>query len=135
MDSGIYCIVNLINGKMYIGSSKELITREINHWLALRRGAHHNVFLQRSWDKYGESSFEFRVICYCSDLFKFEQLWIDCLRPEYNIGSVGGGDNISRHPNNQQFRELQSRLVSERIAKMSDEERQYLSHPGDTNPN
>lgn len=56
---GIYYIKNLVNGKKYIGSSKNLTKRLRDHKSALRVGRHHNIHLQRAWNKYGEENFKF----------------------------------------------------------------------------
>lgn len=64
--SGVYGIFNTINGKCYVGSTKGFRGRWYNHRSNLRRGVHDNSYLQRSWDKYGEGAFEFRVLQLCS---------------------------------------------------------------------
>lgn len=81
--SGIYAIRNTYNGKMYIGSSINIKKRLISHKCNLRKGLHANKRLQRSYSKYGESSFEFCIIENVSDinnLLKREQEWIDKLK-------------------------------------------------------
>lgn len=93
MKSGIYKIVNLVNGKLYIGSAVDLAARWRQHSSKLRNGNHHSIKLQRSWDKHGAESFGFEVVEYApadSDLVKREQVWIDALRPFYNIAPVAG---------------------------------------------
>ena len=65
MSSGIYKIVNKINGKIYIGSSVNMKQRWQSHKYHLRRGVHHNPYLQNSWNKYGEDSFEHVVLFEC----------------------------------------------------------------------
>lgn len=59
---GIYQIKNLVNGKVYIGSSVNIHSRWRKHRCDLRKAQHHSAALQRAWDKYGESQFEFSVI-------------------------------------------------------------------------
>lgn len=59
MTSGIYAIVNTINGKVYIGSSKSVEGRCNGHFRDLRNHKHYNVKLQRAWNKYGEQSFSY----------------------------------------------------------------------------
>lgn len=47
---------------MYIGQSKNIYSRQDKHRRFLRNGKHHNIRLQNSWNKYGEASFEFKVL-------------------------------------------------------------------------
>lgn len=59
---GIYCIENKIDGKMYIGQSFNIQRRWQEHIKMLNKGKHHNRFLQRAWDKYGEDNFDFYIV-------------------------------------------------------------------------
>lgn len=62
MKSGIYAITNVVTTKMYIGKSKSIRRRWSDHRYKLRKGAHENKYLQRAWDKYGESVFSFVIL-------------------------------------------------------------------------
>jgi group I intron endonuclease len=90
--SGVYEIVNTENGQRYIGSAVSLCGRFAVHRHGLTIGKHHSRYLQRSWDKYGSESFQFRplLICAPKDLLFYEQRAIDALRPEYNLAKVAG---------------------------------------------
>ena len=57
--SGIYAIKNLINNKMYIGSTSDFKSRCRSHRTLLNRNKHFNKHLQNSVNKYGLSNFEF----------------------------------------------------------------------------
>lgn len=84
--SGVYAIVNTVNNKRYVGSSKSVDSRFNEHRRKLRRGDHTNKKLQRAWNKYGEDKFEFVVIeeCCIDNLLTREQAYIDeC--SEYNV--------------------------------------------------
>lgn len=86
MNTGIYEIKNLANGKRYVGSAVNFKRRWYMHRYHLRRGDHWSSHLQATWDKYGEDQFEFRPILVCGrqSLVMYEQIAIDALCPEYN---------------------------------------------------
>lgn len=88
MASGIYVIRNIINNKIYIGSSSNLIKRIRIHKSKLKSNKHHSAILQNSYNKYGEESFEYEIVEYVMDnsmLGDREQVWIDFFRPEFNV--------------------------------------------------
>lgn len=58
----IYEIRNLINNKVYIGSSKQVNKRFTIHRHRLNKNTHANKYLQAAWNKYGKDAFEFKVI-------------------------------------------------------------------------
>src|SRR3990167_1812580 len=61
-EPGIYQILNIRNADCYIGKSKNVAKRLSQHRTALRGGYHENIHLQRAWVKYGEFTFEFRLV-------------------------------------------------------------------------
>jgi group I intron endonuclease len=62
MTSGIYKIVNKINGKYYVGSTTNFNKRKSDHIKRLNGGYHINKHLQSSWNKYGKDNFEFVLV-------------------------------------------------------------------------
>lgn len=65
--SGIYIILNTKNSKVYIGqTARNIRGRWQAHKKELRGNYHNNRHLQRAWNKYGEKSFRFMVLEYCS---------------------------------------------------------------------
>lgn len=90
--SGIYKIINLVNKKFYIGSTNNLYKRKNEHFGQLKRGCHCNSYLQKSFNKYKEENFKFKIIANCKNenLLRFEQFFIDKLEPDYNICKVAG---------------------------------------------
>jgi len=97
--SGIYQIVNTINGKKYIGSSVNIEGRWAVHKSGLKAGKHVNAHLQNAWNKYGESIFDFRVLFYCDPemLILYEQMCLDKFHPEYNIAKCAAAPMLGRH--------------------------------------
>jgi group I intron endonuclease len=78
--SGIYQIVNRVNGKVYIGSAVDTKTRWQKHRYELNRQNHGNIHLQRAWQEYGADAFEFSVVEQVADpndLITREQFWLD----------------------------------------------------------
>ena len=59
--SGIYKIINKVNGKYYVGSTKDFNKRWLDHKSALIGNRHPNDKLQRAWNKYGQDKFEFVI--------------------------------------------------------------------------
>lgn len=88
--SGIYQIRNLVNGKIYVGSSINLRKRMKDHFRDLRNNRHANQHLQKAYNKYGLDKFIFEVLEYVEKdmLLEREQYYIDTLnvvKEGYNI--------------------------------------------------
>ena len=82
---GIYSITSP-SGKKYIGSSKNLSKRWVQHQWFLKNGNHCNRHLQSAWNKYqGQLVFSSIIICSPENLILYEQQALDTLKPEYNI--------------------------------------------------
>jgi group I intron endonuclease len=104
---GIYKIVNNVNGKIYVGSSKNIYGRFKEHKWYLDNKRHVNENLQTAWDKFGEHNFTFEVLEQCEivDLLIKEDYWIN----HYSSNNEKFGYNIycaDRHKS----RPIKSRL-------------------------
>ena len=60
--SGIYHIVNKVNGKYYVGSSNNVYHRWSRHRSQLNHNKYPNLHLQNAWNKYGVKNFSFILI-------------------------------------------------------------------------
>lgn len=91
MISGIYQIVNKINGYRYFGSSINLEKRLRTHRWQLNKNQHCNLHLQNAWNKHGSDCFLFQIIEIVAEdeLIVREQQYLD-LGPEYNICPIAG---------------------------------------------
>ena len=127
--AGVYGIINLFNGKIYIGSAKYIKGRFSWHYRALENGKHHSRLLQRAWDKYGEDSFVFFIIEHRETwLLHREQYWMDRLT-SYNFDC---GYNIypkAGSPANVKLTEEHKRKIGEagKGRKISDETKALMS--------
>ena len=93
---GIYCIENLVNGKKYIGQSKNIYHRWDYHKSNLNNNRHYNGYLQKSWNKYGADNFKFYILekCTLKELNKKEKSWISYYNTKeagYNLTYGGDG--------------------------------------------
>jgi group I intron endonuclease len=105
--SGIYKIINRVNGKYYVGSSISIIGgkgRWANHKGKLKYKRHENYKLQKDWDEYGKDNFDFVVVENCeSDKLKIkllEQKYLDVAKTEqdkcYNLNFDAFGTKFLR---------------------------------------
>jgi group I intron endonuclease len=102
MKSGIYTITNLIDNKIYLGYTFYFNKRRSDHFDALRRNTHPNIYLQRAFNKYGTDNFKFEILVECKKDFlsSEEHYWATILkvhddrygynlRPTHPYGRVG----------------------------------------------
>lgn len=128
--SGIYIIENGISEKVYVGSSKNLYARWSDHKSRLNSNKHPNKHLQRSWNKYGQDAFTYKVIefiDYGSDLIDRESYWIERLKAcdkeiGYNILKKG---NLKGFKHSEETKKKLSRLGKGK--KRSKETRERIS--------
>lgn len=95
--SGVYCLRNKLNGRLYIGMARNLEIRYLRHRRDLATGEHCNKLIQLDYDEcFKEDSiefsdwdklFSFEIIIYCrpSELTFYEHLLIKYVHPYYNI--------------------------------------------------
>ena len=89
---GVFQIKNLANGKIFVGSSKNLPGKINSHRFQLKMGSHMNKALQREYTLYGEEKFSFTVLDYLNpkedpkydytaDLTVLEEMWKERIQP------------------------------------------------------
>ena len=137
-ESGIYCIENMVNGKKYIGQSKDIDRRKYEHLKKLKGNYHYNKYLQNAFNKYGVNSFKFYIIekCNIDNLDEREMFYIK----EYNTMDKTKGYNLRAGGNKPKLSETSKEKISQtrkkRIKegkiipvrhKWTDEQRERLS--------
>lgn len=88
MSYAVYGIRNKYNGRVYVGSTKNLKLRLQRHFSMLRAGTHKNRKIQKDFTRYGENSFEVVVLSTATNeksALKFEQIFIEGFENTYNI--------------------------------------------------
>jgi hypothetical protein len=97
---GVYQIRNLANGKILIGSCKNLPGKINSHRFQLKMGSHRNRALQSDYTCLGEEKFSFEILDklgakedpqydYTMDLSILEKMWLDKLQPYGERGYHG----------------------------------------------
>jgi hypothetical protein len=98
---GIYQIRNILNGKIFVGSSINLQGIINRHRFQLKAGLHMNKTLQRDFLEIGAANFAFEVLDtlqpkeagkgdYAEELKMLEELWRERLRPALEKGYQHG---------------------------------------------
>ena len=87
-----------INHKKYIGQSVNVEHRWYCHRSDLKNKKHDNDYLQKSWNKYGEENFQFRVLEQCPRdmLNEKERYYIDLyntMNRDYGYNLKSGGQD------------------------------------------
>lgn len=119
---GIYAITNLVNGRVYIGSSKNIHHRWITHKCTLRGNKHVNAHLQSAWNKYGEDAFEFSIVKEVpyENLGTEEQTCINEHPLHYNQGWKGKQDHNQTVRTDEEIAAVKRDLCKLRVVEVSE---------------
>ena len=92
--SGIYKITNTITGDFYIGSSKNVKSRWVNHKKPSTWNEYPNNQLYKDMQEYGKDKFVFEILAEVEpeELKEKEQYFIETLKPTYNDRNANGFD-------------------------------------------
>jgi group I intron endonuclease len=130
MNSGIY-LLNL-KDMYYVGSAKDFNNRFDRHLADLKLGKHHNIILQRAFDKYPEETVKFSIL-HVSEydkqlILEKEQYFIDQYKSIHgsrccNISGASFGDVLTNHPNKKDIIKKRSETQRLNASNMSNEEK------------
>ena len=135
---GIYQIKNIINNKIYVGSTKYFYGRFKQHINELIKNKHANRYLQNSFNKYGENNFEFSILEIIDnedELISREQYWIDSLNSINPTIGYNMMPNAGRNSGIKRTEETKKKLSESKMGsknpmyhkEVSDETRKRLS--------
>lgn len=142
LESGIYCIRNTINGKVYVGQGQYVARRLYEHKYHLERNSDKATALQRAINKYGLDNFEFSVLEMCSlevinerEIFWIAELDSHNKNHGYNL-STGGESGLRGYKFPPEFGQTISRIKKAQHKVLTDEHKAKISafHKGRKKP-
>lgn len=134
---GVYQIRNIIDNKIYIGSSSNLYKRKKQHFSDLLSNRHENKYLQNAYNKYGLKNFVFEIIEICNENIKYriEQYWLDKFYDKqdmcYNINPIASKPPLLKGEKNHNFGKKLPKEVIEKRKKTIFENNTFK---GENNP-
>lgn len=132
----IYKATNTVNGKYYIGKTKNSLDSRIkSHKVASTKK---DWLFYRAINKHGFDKFKWEIIIECDDANKLNELekkYIGENNNGYNVAKGGdGGDTISNHPNREILRENVSKFHKGKILSEEHKEKISNAHKGKNKP-
>jgi len=111
----IYKIECLINGRVYIGQTKNKTKRLQEHKRTLEKNEHHSISLQRAWNKYGKKNFSFEIIeeCDSSNVDERERYWIKF----YNSNNPNYGGHLWNDERREKYSKMNEEMWTEEMRK------------------
>lgn len=117
----IYSIKCSKNDKVYIGKTKDVKYRWMHHRSDLRGGIHHNKYLQKDWDSYGEESFIFTILEECTQINvdDREKYWIretNSMDEQYGYNlAIGGKGTYGFKHTQEELKKMRKALQYDRV--------------------
>ncbi len=94
----IYQIIHIESGHKYVGqTTRPAIKRWREHLYPLRKGRHHNRYLQAAWNKYGEKKFRFEIIREVNTLDELNREEMLLIEKGSDLYNLAPGGNASEH--------------------------------------
>jgi hypothetical protein len=61
-EAGMYAVRCTETGHVWVGKSRNLDAAKNGCWFSLRNGMHREASLQKEWNEFGESAFEYEIL-------------------------------------------------------------------------
>ena len=131
--SGIYCITNSIDKRLYVGSALKLKKRYNDHKQNLIKGKHQSPHLQNFVKKYGIDKLTFSLLELCSpeNLISTEQKWIDIYDLEsilFNSCKIAGNTFGYKHTP-EALKKMKNKIISDETKLKQSEWQKGKSKP------
>lgn len=134
--SAVYKITNTVTGECYVGSSKNVKKRWIDHKTPSTWRDNPNKLLYKDFQKYGLDKFKFQILCPVMEdyLKQVEQELIEMLQPVYNDKRASGLDveryKVAHRKANKKYRQTEKGREAARKAQEksshSEKRKEYL---------
>jgi group I intron endonuclease len=114
--SGIYVIKNIINNKIYVGQTINIIENRIKrHQYELKNNKHANIYLQREFNKFGIHCFEFNILYFgIITIDELNEIEINLIQ-KYKSNDENFGYNILLGGKNQKLPETVKNKISKSL--------------------
>ena len=128
--SGIYKITNTVTGDFYIGSSKDVKLRWLQHKCPSALKKHPNNPMYNDFQKYGTDYFVFEILekVEPEHLKEKEQQFIEALKPTYNQMNAKGWDIKKKKEYNKVYRKEHKNEMKEYMKEYQKTEKYQESH-------
>ena len=115
-----YIIKCATSGKNYYGSTSNFKKRVTQHKYLLLRNRHHSAHLQKAWNKYGETAFEFSIlkVFECAEMMLLAEkaLLETYFKNAYNISTeVNKAHMLGRHHSEETKQKLREMFTGKQV--------------------
>jgi len=97
--AGVYCFINTVNGKLYVGSSVDLGKRMTSYYSYMYLSSSESMPICKALLLYGYSKFRLEILEYCDlkDCLTREKHYFEVLKPEYNLSKEPASPMLGRN--------------------------------------
>lgn len=130
--SAVYQIINTVTGDRYVGSSRDVNRRYLEHRRPSRWDTYSNNPLYQDMQKYGLENFRFQILAPVMEeyLKQVEQEFIEMLNPTYNQVNAYGIDIEKDKAANRRYNQSDKRKEASKRWRQSEKGKEYEKEYG-----